>query len=247
MPADDELASLSSGNSVDVFETDIEAWVEVPFEGQGWVAFDAGPPDDQTDEVEDGTSEAEAESLTANPPPPVTSTTSTTIPEAEEEEQEPDEEPDEAGGIPTIALAAGIALATPILLFGIFAALVLALKGRRRSRRRKAATPAASVHGAYREYVDKAIDTGTTVTSSTPRSSILELSEDEFDPTLRSGSLITLVEDAAFGAGQPEAGVVDAAWEHSESLSGRLGADLSAIEKLKAAISLRSLRAKETS
>lgn len=245
IPPEEELAALSSGETIDVFETDIEAWVEVPFEGQGWVAFDAGPPDSQTDEIEDGTSEAQAESVSANPPPPVSSTTSTTLPPTEEDEEEPEEDQDEGGGVPVFVLASAIALGVPLLLVGLFAAIVLLLKRRRRAKRREAATTAAQIHGAYEEFVDRSRDVGITLEpGATPRSAIERLSEESFDPTSRSGSLIVLVEDAAFAPTEPETEDAEQAWDHSSELVQRLGADLTWAERTKAAVSLRSLRGK---
>lgn len=244
-PPEQDLAALSSGATVDVYETDIEAWVEVPFEGEGWVAFDAGPLDSQTDEIENGTSEAQAESVSANPPPPVTSTTSTTLPPAEEDEEEPDEEEEEGRGIPVFVLASAIALSVPLLLIGIFGLIVVLLKRRRRSKRRNAQTAAEQIHGAYNEYLDRSVDAGITIgPAATPRSAIAHLSEEPFDASARSGSLAVLVEDAAFAPTEPDLNDVEQAWEHSTELSARIGADLSRAERIKAAMSLRSLRGK---
>lgn len=243
VPPEEGLEALASGATLDVFETDIEAWVEVPFEGVGWVAFSAGPDDSQTDEIEDGTTEAQAESVSANPPPPVSSTTSTTLPPVEEEEEEPEEEEEQSTNVPVFLVVSAVAVGVPVVVLGVFALVVLLLKRRRRQLRRKAETTAEQVHGAYLEYLDRSLDAGRSVDRAmTPRAAIERLSEQSFDPVSRSGSLITLVEDAAFAPVAPEPSAVDDAWEHSGELIDRIGADMSSVERIRSKLSLRSLR-----
>ena len=246
VPPEESLAGLAGGATLDVFETDIEAWVEVPFDGLGWVAFDAGPDDSQTDEIEDGTSEAQAESVSANPPPPVSSTTSTTLPPVEEEEEEPEEEEQQGSSFPVLLAVSALAVGVPLLILGLFALIVVLLKQRRRSARRRAESTSEQVHGAYLEYVDRSLDAGLSVEAgTTPRAAIEQLSEEKFDPLSRSGALITLVEDAAFAPVGPEPSDVDDAWEHSGELVNRIGADLSSTDRLRASLSLRSLRSRD--
>ncbi len=243
IPTEDARSTLASGGALDIYENDIETWVEVPFEGLGWVAFEAGPADTQTEEVDEGQTETQAESLSANPPPPTTSTTSTTIPETiEEEEDEPEEQPDVSTGVPTIVLALGIAVAVPIVLFAVFAAFVLVLKRLRRSRRLKAAAPSERIHGAYLELIDRSQDSGIEIPAgATARQAIQTATEDD-DNMSRSGSLATLVERAGFAPTPPDSDAVDSAWDHSDALIGRLSADKNLIERTRARLSLASVR-----
>ena len=243
VPAEDDLEALRSGAAVDVFETDIEAWVEVPFDGHGWVAFEAGPSDDQTDEIEDGVSEAQAESVSANPPPPVSSTTSTTIPSVEEDEEEPEVEEEESANVAVAVAIAAIVVGTPLILALGAIAIIVLMKRRRRGKRQQADSPALQIHGAFEEYVDRSLDAGTELQPGlTPRAAIERLSDESFDPLTRSGSLAILVEDAAFAPIEPSSDEAETAWEHSHELAERLGADMTRGERFKAAISLRSLR-----
>ena len=247
VPSPESLSELATGTTVEVYEADIEAWVEVPFDGHGWVAFDAGPPDTQTEEIDDGSTDAQKESIFATPPPPPTSTTSTTIPQADEEEDEETEnEQSEAGGLPTLALAGALAITVPIALFGLAAALIILLKARRRTRRRNSPTPSEQVFGAYRDLVDRSLDTGLMAPpDATARQTIALLAGDEDDPMTRGGSLVAVIEDAGYSAVEPEPSAVEAAWDNSKALVARFDADRTALERVKARLSVRSLRTPE--
>ncbi len=247
VPTEEARSALAAGDTWDVYENDIETWVEVPFDEVGWVAFEAGPLDSQSEEVDEGQTEVQAENLSANPPPPTTSTTSTTVPEAIEEEEElsdDEEEPEASSGVPTLVLALGVAAGVPLLLLGLFALVVLMLKRLRRSRRKKAATPSDRILGAYNELIDRSHDIGIDIPAgATARQSIRSATNDDVDDiTSRSGSLATLVDQAGFAPIAPDADAVDNAWDHSDALVDRLSADKSLAHRLRAQLSLASLR-----
>lgn len=245
VPPEEARVALAAGESWDVFENDIETWVEVPFDGVGWVAFDAGPADSQTEELDEGQTETQAESLSANPPPPTTSTTSTTIPDAIEEEEDPsEEEPEVGGGVPTLVIAVGIATGLPLLLFSAFALGVLLLKRIRRARRRQASAPSGQILGAYLELIDRSHDSGIEIPAgATARQSIRSATDDDVhDATTRSGSLATLVEQAGFAPIPPDEDAIESAWDHSDALIGRLSADRTRTQRLRAHLSLASFR-----
>ena len=245
VPAEQALSDLSTGEPVEVHEADIEAWVEVPFIGHGWVAFEAGPPDTQTEEIDDGSTDAQRESIFATPPPPPTSTTSTTVPQAEEEDDEKDSDDDQAGssGLPAFFVAGVLGIGLPMLLFVGAAAVILGLKARRRTRRRNAHSTSEQIFGAYRELIDRSLDVGLSAPpGATARQTIAVLAGDGDDPTTRGGRLVAVIEDAGYSPVEPDPSTAQAAWENSIALAARFDADMTPVERVRARLSLRSLR-----
>ena len=48
----------------------VEAWVEIAFAGNGWVAYDPTPPREQTPEQSDEQTPSDPEPQVVQPPPP---------------------------------------------------------------------------------------------------------------------------------------------------------------------------------
>ena len=59
----------ASDGRIDIRGRDISAWVEVPFEGYGWVAFDPTPTPAESDPEPDNRSSAERRTVNADVPP----------------------------------------------------------------------------------------------------------------------------------------------------------------------------------
>ena len=85
---------------------DIEAWIEVPVAGYGWVAIDGTPPEDQLpDPLKQPRSKTE--NPEPQPPPPTTVPPPTSIPDDLDPEEPEEEDEDEAsGGLPGWLVAA---------------------------------------------------------------------------------------------------------------------------------------------
>ncbi|HEU5082428.1 MAG TPA: transglutaminase-like domain-containing protein, partial [Acidimicrobiales bacterium] len=127
---------------------DIEAWIEVPVAGVGWVPVDGTPPEDQLpDPMKQPRSKTD--NPEPQPPPPTTVPPPTSIPDEldPEEPEEEDEDDDGAGGIPGWVVAAGAVVGLPAVLVGGPALAIVGLKRRRRARRRTRGTPSQRVAG----------------------------------------------------------------------------------------------------
>jgi hypothetical protein len=225
------------GDEVTFHGEDIEAWIEVPVAGYGWVAVDGTPPEDQLpDPMKQPRSKTE--NPEPQPPPPTTIAPPTSVPEdLEPEEPEEEDEDDGAGGIPGWLVGLGVALAVPAVMLGVPAAGVVLAKRRRRERRRTTGTSSQRVAGSFDELVDLTRDLGRPVP---PRATRRELST--VVEAAGAVALATRADDAVFGAADPTDADVDAAWDELASTRATLLDDLDRWGRVRTAVSPTSLR-----
>ena len=143
---------------------DLTAWVEVPFEGRGWVPFDPTPPVDKpvTDQQERAQTERREVSVEV---PPALPQVPPDIVDNESADQRPQDDPTVApSGGDTFMPALLLAMAGwTVLVLALLAApvvVILALKARRRRRRLAAPRAADRITGGWQELVDTATDAG---------------------------------------------------------------------------------------
>ncbi len=155
---------LSAAGEVELRGRDISAWVEVPFAGYGWVAFDPTPLADTPTSVDDR-SPTERRAVTVEVPPALPPAQPDSV-DAENANQRPDvTDPDEAAAAdrsPLLALLVTIAawLLLALAVLAIPVAIILGVKGARRRRRRRAAEPKEQITGGWAELLDTAVDAG---------------------------------------------------------------------------------------
>lgn len=216
---------------------DIEAWVEVPVDGYGWVPIDVTPPEDkQPDPIRQPRSKTE--NPEPQPPPPTTVPPPTSIPnELEAEEPDPDEEKDDAAGIPAWAKFLVVAIGMPILLLVIPALVIIAIKRRRRRRRRRRGTPADQVAGSFSELVDGARDVGRFLPGRATRPELATAVG-----VTDAGTLASHADTAAFGPEESTEEDVEVAWATLVECERSLQSDLDRAQRLRSAVSVRSLR-----
>jgi transglutaminase-like putative cysteine protease len=136
---------------------DVSAWVEIAFEGYGWVTFDPTPPESQTPQDEQDTSQADPEPQVAQPPPPPPDPVD---PPEDDTEQPQTRDSDDAATWPLWQrIVLGAAAGSGLILVLLAPFLVIAgLKARRRRQRRRAAEPLRRVVGGWQEVLDLATD-----------------------------------------------------------------------------------------
>jgi hypothetical protein len=143
--------------SVEVLGGDVTAWVEVPFEGVGWVAFHPTP--DQVDVPQEQTPKPKSEPQPQVRQPPRNEATEDDLLTTVEIDDTDDDERDHPFQIPgwvwVVAGSVGIPLAIVFLPM-----LLVALAKRRRRSRRLAARPDRSSAGAWDELVDRYAELG---------------------------------------------------------------------------------------
>ncbi|WP_147793927.1 transglutaminase domain-containing protein [Cellulomonas sp. Y8] len=163
VPGDDEEAAATPDAPLDpdapvvVTGADVHAWVEIAFEGYGWVTFDPTPPESQTPQDEQETSQADPEPQVAQPPPPPAPPVDPPADDTDQPQTQDGE--DESALAVWQRIALGVAAGSGLLLVLLAPFLVIAgLKARRRRRRRRDPVPVNRVVGGWQEVLDLATD-----------------------------------------------------------------------------------------
>lgn len=228
----------------EVRRSDLTVWIEVPFEGIGWVAFSAGPPETALPEGRPQSGGGTQSAITVPPLPEQDD------PEDELEVQDEEEEVEPCTGtaceqstsrqLPAALRWGGGGLGVILALVAVGAGIIAGLKQRRRRRRRRR-EPAGSIAGAWHELLDLKTDQGQPVSSSaTVREATTELVGDAGNDHIRE--LSRLVEAAAYGGPEPTISQADLAWSHIKGIERTQGRAESAVATVRRRLSLRSLR-----
>ncbi|WP_300268186.1 transglutaminase domain-containing protein [Microbacterium sp.] len=216
----------------------IHAWVEVNFEGFGWVPFDPTPPEDQVPNDQNTKPRADPKPQVLQPPPPPQEPVDLppTLPDDRESE---DESLNIAGIIGAILLIGGISLGILALLLSPFI-IIGAWKASRRRSRRAAALTADRIAGGWDELTDRAVDYGARLTPGATRGEEAVLVSDSLSvPTVTT--LAGRADAEVFGPSEPTQEDVDAFWNEVDEIVVGLGSDVGFFKRMKARLSLRSL------
>jgi transglutaminase-like putative cysteine protease len=150
-------AEVDPDAPVAVTGADVRAWVEIAFEGYGWVAFDPTPPESQTPQDETETSQADPEPQVAQPPPPPADPVDP--PQDDTEQPQTQDGEDDSAAALWQRIVLGVAAGSGLLLLLLAPFLVIAgLKARRRRQRRRDPQPLRRVVGGWQEVLDLATD-----------------------------------------------------------------------------------------
>ncbi|HEY8523351.1 MAG TPA: transglutaminaseTgpA domain-containing protein [Acidimicrobiales bacterium] len=228
------FASSGSAGRDEVTAHDATAWVEVKFEGIGWVPFNPVPNPD----------------VTNTPPPDVAggggtpdTQTPTTIPRPDENAAETgsavEEEPTEAGGSAVVWIALGAA---------VVVALVTApalVRARRRRRRRRAPDPGDRVAGAWAEAVDQLARSGVRTPPTAAVRDVVAAGRAalaaEAEPLGPLGELVNRARFARRGVAESDAA---AAWELSDAFAARRRRTRSLAQRVREHFAVRSAAAR---
>ncbi|GAA2227375.1 transglutaminase-like domain-containing protein [Herbiconiux moechotypicola] len=199
----------AAGESLEITGDDVHAWVEVPFDGAGWVAFDPTPPEDQVplDEAPQPKSDPKAQVLQPPPPP---QEPAELPPDIRTEDTAQDEVEEEGFDYLPVFLAAGGVLGLLIVVFGPLVVIALVKLAQRR-RRRRAPRAADRVSGGWDEIVDRAGDLG----SRTPAGATRRDDARQLSAAYPTAGLVAVAERAdgtVFGPGEPTAAEVEQYW-----------------------------------
>ena len=147
-----------------VHGSDVTAWVEVPFEGVGWVPFDPTPDDQRAAQQPDPQPEVAPRAQVLQPPPPPqppqdARTADVNQGDTDNRKDNPDNT-DHGDSILGTILTIGLWVGFPLLLVGVPIGLILLFKARRRKRRRSAPVMSDRISGGWDQIVDRAADLG---------------------------------------------------------------------------------------
>jgi len=203
----------AAGSPVKVTGHDVTAWVEVPFQGIGWVPFLPTPT--QTDVPQDQVPKPQTQPQPQVRQPPRSQNNENDL-VTKVQIDNTDKKTKDAFALPAWAVAAGLGVGIPALLILVPLLVVSALKRRRAARRRSAPRKRDAVAGAWDELLDRVGELGiATPAVATTRRRVAESVEPQLTPRPDGLSVATLArrtDDAVFSGRELDDAEVDAVW-----------------------------------
>ena len=234
-------AERTADGAVEILGTDTHAWLEVDFGPAGWVPYDVTPTQLEPPPSEDPRAVSEPQLQHIQEPPPAQEPND--VPDPPIAAEQDAEQPGEGSGLGGIlAIVAAVTGPVLVLLGPLF--LVVHAKSRRRRRRRTAPDPVDRMSGGWRELSDAAADLGlATKPGATRRETANQLRE------CGGGDRVLVVGDhvdrAVFGAVEPTDEQVAQLWAEVDEAIGEIAGTTSTWRRLRARVSVRSLRVRE--
>lgn len=217
---------------------DARVWVEVAYDGLGWVSYDPTPDRNQKPLMIDPKVKEEPKPQVLPPPEPPRESAP---PPVKADEADRPKDPDARSSALERVLKVGAMVAGGLLLVSAPILLILAIKAVRRRRRRTSGTPADRVGRGWSEVVDRATDVGLTVPSRGTRRETALVIDDRY-PAAASIALAERIDTHVFGPGEPTEDDVRALWHQVDEALSAVNRSVSARQRWRARVSLRSLR-----
>lgn len=234
-------------DEVEVVGADVTAWVEVPFEGVGWVSF--RPTPDNVDVPQEQTPKPKSEPQPQVRQPPRAEQADDELLTTVEIDDTDDEDRDRPFQLPAWAwvLIASVGIPAAALLLPM---LVVALAKRRRRRIRRRGAADRQVAGAWEELVDRYAELGFEPPERASRLQTareLERQLDEqglravrlADGGVRLASLAATVDRDVFGGADVEGGTVERRWSEADAAAAAVSAAAGRLRRLFARYRLR--------
>ena len=220
-----------------------QAWVEIAYEGFGWVPYFPTPPTTKTPSDDLIKDETKPQPQVIQPPPPLEPPVDAPREEAEDPNvSTPPDEVDDAVDYRQLILVTA-AVGVPILLLLVPPLLVLAAKSRLRRRRRRAPTTLGQVSGGWDEVVDRATDFSNVVSVRATRRETARALGATY-PQARFDRVANRADAAVFGPGQPPEAEVEAVWDDVAHVVAVMNHHETPWRRLRARLSRASLRAR---
>src|SRR5262249_28711970 len=225
---------------------DVHAWVEVHVANGDWLEIPTSEFMPDTSKKPDKIPPQEPETPSgAVAPPPIWARPPSSLESPDQQQSRVDHRTSNqhsaaSGGfhIPRAVILAGTYGGLPILALVCACLLIVGLKGLRRRRRRKRGAPSTQVAAGWREIGDYARDPGRRVPAGQTRTEDARtLGQLDLAPLAASADAVV------FGPGQPSPGAATWYWSEIERARRQIGREMTRWQRLRAAISLRSLRA----
>ncbi|MFS0853081.1 transglutaminaseTgpA domain-containing protein [Microbacterium sp. 179-I 3D4 NHS] len=217
---------------------DVHAWVEVNFDGIGWLTFNPTPPEDQVPNDQNTKPRVDPKPQVLQPPPPPQEPVDLppTLPDDRKSE---DEVLNILGILGLILAVGGVTLAILAILASPFI-VIGAWKAARRRSRRNAARTSDRISGGWDELTDRAVDYGARLAPGGTRVEEAAIVADSL-AVPRATALAERADAEVFGPTEPRPEDVEAFWAEVDEIVGGLGAEAGFWKRWKARISLRSL------
>ena len=240
--------------SAEIFASDINAWVEVYIEGQGWMPIDVTPDRERTpEEVDDNVETAGApfaEPPKSPPLPEDSEPPSVEEPEQDDEETDTDDEEEDeeevVAGFGIVRAALG-AVGAGVGVLALIALAIIGYKWRRRTQRRSTGEPAARIAGAWAELIDRVDEAGGGLPATASPGEAARRAQQI--GVLAAPSVAAQVERladqvsaAAFHPNPPTDAAADVAWQGYDELASSINGGASAVTRARRALDPRTLR-----
>ena len=233
--------SQFSGTTWTVTGSDAHAWIEVPFQGLGWVPFFPTPDKNQEPRAEDSRAKAKPRPQVLQPPPPINASQddvpqSTPDPRDDKEKEDKPTEVDWGRIAWIVGLSAGppLIILTPLL-------IILALKASRTKRRKKTADLAGRMALGWQEVLDRATDLGTIIPPTATRREAGTVLQRVYGAE-EATRLANLADRGTFAPVAPTPEQASQLWTGVTGLTASLGHSVSWWRRLTARVSVASLR-----
>jgi hypothetical protein len=151
--------NVKEGKAVTVTGDDVTAWVEVPFQGIGWVSFSPTPDEKEIPQDQNPKPKTEPQPQVRQPPR-AEKQDDDLLTEVDINDSEEDEKNEDAFAVPLWVWILGGAVGISLLLYLVPLLVVAAIKRRRMRRRRNADTADARAAGAWDELLDRYAEFG---------------------------------------------------------------------------------------
>jgi transglutaminase-like putative cysteine protease len=221
--------------SVTVTGADVAAWVEVAFDGVGWVTFDPTPDEDRVPQQQSPKPRSTPQPQVQQPPPPPEEPPQPPPDSSDDLDDEDAPEDDTGLDVPwTLVAAVGL----PLLVLLGPALLVLWLKARRRRRRFRDGTPSQRIAGGWAEVVDAVRDLG----GSPPARATRRETATALAGVDGAVALAERADAGVFAPGEPTEDEVARYWSDVRTAVGGATAAVGPWRALRGRLSPRSLR-----
>ncbi|WP_163542140.1 transglutaminaseTgpA domain-containing protein [Occultella kanbiaonis] len=234
-----EVPTGSDSGSVAITGDDVAAWVEVPFDGTGWLPFFPTPDEDQIPQSEDPDPVDRPQPQVLQPPPPPQEPPDVPPQDRDDADVEDQQMKDEQSFVRWLLI--GAAVGVPILVLLSPFIVIAALKARRRKRRRVRGAPVQRIAGGWSEVEDQAVDLGVTHGPGSTRREAAA-SFDEAFPAAATVALARRADASVFAPETAEDSDAVAYWQDVGTATDRLRHGVNRRQRLRARFSVRSLR-----
>ncbi|MHB1008371.1 MAG: transglutaminase-like domain-containing protein [Propionibacteriaceae bacterium] len=211
-------------------------WVEVAFEGVGWVPFDPTPDRAKTPNTDVPQPKSDPKPQVLPPPEQANNTADDNKDIVDDQRRaKSDTQPAwvQVAWIVAVAVGGAAVVASPFL-------VVIALKRRRRRRRLNGELMSDRAHGGWLEVVDRATDLGKTFEPTATRRETSSIIETAF-PGAGSVAVADRIDAGVFGAAEPSVDDVAAMWSQVDAVLGRMSGSVPRWRRWVSAVSPRSL------
>ena len=236
-----EVPAGSDPGTAQVTGDDVPAWVEVPFEGRGWLPFFPTPKEDQIPQSEDPDPQDRPQPQVLQPPPPPQEPPDVPPQDRDEADVEDEDVSQDQGTPQWVVITAAVGL--PLLVLASPFLVIAALKARRRKRRMRTGAPVQRIAGGWEELEDRAVDLGASRSAGHTRREKAGTLDERFLGA-RTLTLARRADAGVFAPEDPDDAEVQAYWSDVGATVTGLQQSVPRRQRIHARFSLRSLRKK---